>query len=78
MAAIVVGFAVELELSPDRVADPSFHAAERLSFALAFVKFSPVAGTAWCIEADSSDRGDVVASSCSTAMASSRLFSVSS
>ena len=56
---MLVGLPVELELTPDRVADPSFQTAERFSAALAFSEFAAVIGTAWCVVSDLSDGGDV-------------------
>lgn len=56
---MTVGFAVDVELPPDGVADASFQTTESFSGALAFGEFASVVGAAGCVVADLDDGGDV-------------------
>jgi hypothetical protein len=56
---LLIGFAVELELTVYGVADAPFQAPERFSSAFAFVEFASVVATAWCVVADLGNGRDV-------------------
>jgi hypothetical protein len=56
---VLVGLSVELELTPHRVADPSFQTAEGFSAALAFSEFASEVGTAGVVVSDLGDCSDV-------------------
>jgi len=56
---VLVGLTVELQLTPDRVADPSFQTAERFSAALSLSEFASEIGTAGVVVSDLGDSSDV-------------------
>ena len=56
---MLVGLPVELQLTPDRVADPSLQTTEGFPAALSLSEFASEIGTTGCVVSDLGDGGDV-------------------
>lgn len=56
---VLVGLPGDLQLTPDRVADPSFQTVEHFSAAISFPEFAAEIGTAWCVVSDLGGSGNV-------------------